>query len=479
MRLTFTLALPAVSLAVAPLLTALPSAADSTPAPAVSAVPAVSWDFDGDGVRDLAGGDPGQEEGGPGQVLVRRGTSNGYGEPLALHHPSAPEGNDAFGASLASADLDLDGYADLVVGAPTYYPQRDGYGSVTIFRGSAAGLTQESATSVVWPRRTDGDLRSFGRSVVVARLDGDQWPDIAVGAPDDDGDSGTDRSLLVVLRGGPSGWSTSRAYPVLPPSGTRWFGEVLAAGDVDRDGHVDLVESGTYPDKGSHLSLLRGTSTGPHKASVFSTGWADSIAIGSLTGDRFPDVVVSRPYARYDNTRSKPFVGAGSVTLYRGSAAGLRAGVSVTQESRGVPGSSTYRDFFGASVAILDVNHNGRNEVVVGVPGAEVGSVRDAGAVTVLRVGSTGFLRTGNRMLTKATDGVPGDPRKFAGFGAGVSAQDRSRDGVPDLLVASREAFTGPEVLTVLQVVTGPLATGAATAATVLDGALPRDASSS
>ena len=91
--------------------------------PSASATPpALSWDFDGDGIRDLAAGQVGNEEGGPGQVLVRRGTADGYGPATVLRHPEAPEGNEGFGSSLASTDLDLDGYADLVVGAPGFYP---------------------------------------------------------------------------------------------------------------------------------------------------------------------------------------------------------------------------------------------------------------------------------------------------------------------------------------------------------------------
>jgi hypothetical protein len=473
MRPNSIFAVALAGLAVAPVLTAPPATA--VPAHTLAA-PAVSWDFDGDGVRDLAGGDPGPEEGGSGRVLVRRGTAEGYGDALVLQHPDAMGRNDAFGAALASADLDLDGFADLVVGAPTYSSPA-GYGSVTVFRGSADGLTPESANTVVWPPRTHDDDTAFGRSLVVAPLDDDQWPDIAVGAPDDDGDRGTDLSRVVVLRGGPAGYAAERSWAIMPPKGTRWFGEVLAAADVDRDGHVDLVESGSWSDRGSHIAFLRGTDSGPHRARVLTTGWADSIAVGGVTGDRYPDIVAGRSFGRYDPTKSKPYVGAGRVTLFRGSPDGPRAGVSVTQASPGVPGTQHYRDFFGASVAVLDVNHDGRSEVVAGVPGHDVAGVRDAGAITVLRVGRAGFRRTGNRMMTRSTPGVPGGPRKFGNFGLEVAAQDRSGDGVPDLLVASRGTAAGRR-LTVLGVVTGKLGSGSSTDTVGVPGHLPRQGAS-
>ena len=469
-------------LSVLPVLAALVvgSALSGGPAAAVTpgaTAPALSWDFDGDGVRDLAAGQVGNEEGGPGQVLVRRGTADGYGPATVLRHPEAPEGNEGFGASLASADLDLDGYADLVVGAPGFYPRPDGYGSVTVFHGSAAGLTQAAATSTVWPRRADGDLVSFGRSVVIASLDGDQWPDLAVGAPDDDGDNrGTDRSSVVVLHGGPAGFSVARSSSVPRPAGTTWFGSDARRRRrrprrPRRPGRVVVRLHGT-----AHRLAARHRDRSAHRQGL-SSRWADSIAIGQVTGDRFPDIVTSRPYARYDPTVRKPYVGVGSVTLFRGSASGPRAGVTATQETRGVPGSSAYGDFFGASVTIADVNHNGRNEVVVGVPRRDVGGIKDAGAITLLRVGKTGFRTTGNRTLTQVPAAVPGEPRKFDNFGRYVTAQDRTGDGVPDLLVAGRVPGAGPGVLTVLRVAAGPLASVPGTADQVLDGALPRDAS--
>jgi len=471
------LALPIAGLLAVPLLTAVPSeAADLRP----TAAAALPWDFDGDGILDLAGGQPGHEEGGPGQVLVRRGTGDGYGAPTVLKHPVQTEGNDAFGAALASADLDHDGYADLVVGAPSAYGTPGTHGSVTVFRGSAAGLTQEAQTTVAWPSRPDGDLVSFGRSLVIADLRGDGWPDIAVGAPDDDGDRSTDRSRLVVLKGEPTGFAQVRSYTVMPPQGSRFFGEALAAGEVENDGHVDLVESASYPGK-EHISYLRGSDTGPHKARVLSTGWAQSLAVGDVTGDGHADIVAGRPYGHYDNTVRAPYVGAGRVTLFRGSPTGPRPGVSVTQGSPGVPTTARYGDLFGSTVALVDVDGNGRREVVVGVPGREGGEVKDAGAVVVLRVGSTGFRRHGSQLLTQATSGVPGDPRRGGRFGDEVAAQDRTRDGLPDVLVRSRGRYDEPRILTQLRVLDAPLLSGGGTAEAVLDGtlrALPRDGSS-
>ena len=453
---------------------------------ATAATAAIPFDFNGDGVVDLAAGQPGAEEGGPGRVVVRYGTGTGFGtDETVLQHPRAADGNERFGSAVASADVDRDGYADLVVGASGFYADRSAYGSVTVFRGSPDGLHEAGASTVAWPRRADGDLVSFGASVVIADLDSDGWPDLAVGAPDDDGDPVPDRSVVAELWGSPAGFDASRATTIAHPAGARWFGELLAAGDVNADGHPDLLESNGSSEPGPHLSFLPGTATGPHPARVVNTGGATSIAVGEVTGDRYPDVVVGRAYDRYAVDRRKPYVGSGRVLLLRGSATGPRSAVGVTQDSPGVPGRGEYGDFFGQAVAVVDVNRNGRSEVVVGVPGEDVGSgsaaVREAGSVVLLRVGPTSFRHHGNRVLTQASPGVPGSVGKRHGFGWDVSGFDLTGDGVRDVLVQSSSPSSTPDPMSwlhVLPVTSAPLGTAAGRSLLVPGGGLPRDTSS-
>lgn len=438
---------------------------DLPSASSASAGPAIAWDFDSDGHQDLAIGRPGANEGGPGDVVVRYGADGGLSErTIVLQHPQAPERNDGFGRSVASEDFDLDGFADLAVGAPSFYRADGQRGSVTVFRGSAAGLIQTAATTVLGPLEIGGDEVRFGSALVAARLDSDGWPDLAVGAPDDDGDPGADISFVSVLRGSAAGFSAGSSYRVARPRGVRWFGGLLASGDLDGDGRIDLIESSGAPHAGvRHITWLPGSDTGPRNPRSLSSSWAASVVVGDVTGDRVADVVVGRPYRTYDNNSLRPYVGRGRVVLFRGSPGGPRPGVSVTQDSPGVPGTPEYLDFFGQSVEIADVDRNGRREVVVGVPGERVGGVRGAGALTVLHVGKSGFRRTGHRVVTQAPVEVPGEVGRFHGFGREVCALDVTGDGASDVITTVRgersdptDVFSG--LVAVLPVASAPLA---------------------
>ena len=225
-------------------------------------VPAAQSDFNGDGYGDLAVGVPG-EDSNAGAVNVIYGSASGLtaiGDQLwSQDHPGVkgvsqgglPSRGDAFGKAIASGDFNRDGYADLAIGVPddkVVAGIRHG-GAVNVLYGSKDGLTaneDELWSQVGLPGQPEPADR-FGWALASGDVDGDGYPDLAIGVP---GDiiGGSKAGSVVVIYGGASGLLSTNLTTTLthtmagPPAVCNgWFGGSLAFGDLDDDGFDDLA----------------------------------------------------------------------------------------------------------------------------------------------------------------------------------------------------------------------------------------------
>ena len=107
-------------------------------------------DVNHDGYEDIVQGDP-QHEAAAGRRVVRLWLGGRHGPratPILITQdtraiPGEDEPGDQFGAVVEAGDLDLDGYADMIVAATG---ENDGAGRVTVIRGASAAATRASAT---------------------------------------------------------------------------------------------------------------------------------------------------------------------------------------------------------------------------------------------------------------------------------------------------------------------------------------------
>ena len=154
-------------------------------------------DVNGDGYGDIVGGRPvndfvSEGDAPPGAVNVWRGSRHGPStNPLVISQnslgvPGHDELGDAFGAAIAARDIDQDGFADLIVGAPG---EDRGRGRITIVRGAASGysakgnrMLQQGAAGIPGPRRA---YDYFGAATAVLKLHRRGELDLVVGAPGD------------------------------------------------------------------------------------------------------------------------------------------------------------------------------------------------------------------------------------------------------------------------------------------------------
>ncbi len=212
-------------------------------------------DLDGDGYADVAVGSPGIDQAGDsagtdrGAVYVFRGSAVGILETAAqrLEAP-VPLDFDRFGYAIAGAgDVDADGFADLLVGAPGRgdAPDFDG-GTAYFYRGSADGV-HRVADRVLQDPRAD-ILDRMGTSVAGAGdVNGDGFADIVVGT------AGANRGRALVYYGSREGIPPKPDRFLEDPLGpgyNEFASSVAGAGDVNADGIDDLVIGASGADNG-------------------------------------------------------------------------------------------------------------------------------------------------------------------------------------------------------------------------------------
>ena len=197
-------------------------------------------DMNGDGIPDLAVSAPymGTQSKKPGKVYLYVG-GDGFGTAKPLEFSVNEKGN-GFGRAVCVEDLNGDGLADLIVGAP--YSNHGGImsGRAYIWWGSV-NLKGNAKPDVTLNHGTTNDM--FGTSLAVGDLNGDGYADLAVGSPQHNIGEELPGSVYIFFGGDNAKWS--KPSLILNGEATTFqdhFGATLAiAGDVNGDGSDDLL----------------------------------------------------------------------------------------------------------------------------------------------------------------------------------------------------------------------------------------------
>jgi len=398
-------------------------------------------DVNGDGYADVIVGayqyDNGQTD--EGRAFAYHGSASGLAP--APGWTAEPDQSQArFGWSVASAgDVNGDGFADVIVGAPFYDNGQTDEGRAFVYHGSASGL----AIAPSWTAESDQAGAQFGASVAGAGdVNGDGYADVIVGAPFYDNGQ-TDEGRAFLYRGSASGLETAPSWTAESNQTSARFGaSVAGAGDVNGDGYADALVGAPLYDNGQtdegRAFAFYGQAAGLGTAAAWtaesnqtSAQFGASVAgAGDVNRDGFSDVLVGAPL--YDNGQADE----GRAFVYHGSSSGLGTAASWTGESDQAGAQ------FGASVAgAADVNDDGYSDVLVGAPLYDNGQT-DEGRAFAWYGGAGGLGASGT---PANADWSAESNQASARFGASVaSAGDVDGDGISDAVVGA-PGFDNPE----------------------------------
>ncbi|MFI1213193.1 hypothetical protein ACH4UV_37070 [Streptomyces sp. NPDC020802] len=427
---------------------------------------AVQDDFNGDGYRDLAVGAPGAASGTveeAGSVVVLYGSASSVSASrrtvitqATTGIPGAAEESDRFGRTVSSADLDRDGYADLLVGAPG--EDVDGAasrGSVTVVWGGPDGL--KGGATLTPPAGFGEGWTScrFGMSVATGDMNGDGAPEVTVGS-----------ACSPASYSGPFTRTGQAAGRYLEG---RENARGVVMGDVNGDGQAErfYLAGPTDGDIRGPVTLDAGAPDpeDPFVNPGVELPYADGHAgqVGDIDGDGYGDLVTG--IAGDDSHFNAPTPAAhrgGEIQVLYGSAQGITAEqqpVVFHQDTVGVPGSAEWGDWFGQSLSIGDVDADGYADVLVGAPDEAVGSLASAGTAVLLRGSASGLTTAEAASYTQSTAGVPGAAEADDGFGAAVHLADLDKDGKTEAVAGVPGENSDGCVWVARGSVSGPLAT--------------------
>ncbi len=372
-------------------------------------------DFDGDGVEDAAVGAPFATGGG--MVSVFRGAEAGLATPgMRLDLTALGCVSDAFGeagAALSAGDFDGDGISDLAIGQPGAAARA---GWVCVLFGGAGGFTADR-TRVLTPdgsatvgRYQASSGAQFGSVLLAGDVDADGIDDLLASAP-----SAPLGGAVVVVTGSRSAPLTvGRAFdqsdlgaaPVGPSDG---FGSALALGDFDGDARPEIAvgapgraTSGQAggavlvfaADASARAALI--TQATPPSGQVVGSGdgFGASVAAGDFEGDGFSDLVVGSPGETPRNSAS----GSGMVFVYSGSPNGLVVSEVFAQEGPDFGEVSETGDGFGAVLSAGDVSGDAVDDLIIGAP-SDIRGGPAAGVVYVFPGNPPGARLTMGPML--------------------------------------------------------------------------------
>ncbi|MFO1070532.1 MAG: hypothetical protein U1E14_18600 [Geminicoccaceae bacterium] len=322
-------------------------------------------DVNGDGIDDIIIGardaDPNGNASGASYIVF--GRDDGFDATVDLADLDGSNGfaivgageGDFSGWSVSGAgDINGDGFADIVIGAPgAYSGDRYGAGEAFVVFGTDAGF----------PDTLDLDDLDGSNGFIVDAPDAYGEGGYSVSAAGDINGDGIDDLIVGADEDGQNGYASGASYVLFGRS----------------DGFDERIDLGALD--GSDGFAMLGASAREY------AGWSVSGA-GDINGDGIDDLVVGAPYAGTDGVDS-----AGTSYVVFGS----RDGFDATFELADIDGRNGFAiegaaafDFSGFSVSGAgDINGDGIDDLLIGAPSFDPDGTYDRSGTAFVLYGST------------------------------------------------------------------------------------------
>jgi hypothetical protein len=372
-------------------------------------------DVNGDGYAEVIVGaywyDAGEPDEGAAFVFLGGASGIASGNPsTAAAQLESDQESAQLGSVAGAGDVNGDGYADVIVGAPGYDAGETDEGAAFVFLGSVSGIASGGPGAATAQIESDQENAWLGQSVAGAGdVNGDGYADVIVGSAAY-GAGQEDEGAAFVFLGSATGIasgnpSTAAAQIESDQAGAGLGLSVAGAGDVNGDGYADVIvgayqydagegwgEGAAFVFLGSASGIASGN-PGTAAAQLESDQPSESLGVsvagaGDVNGDGYADVILGAPsYAAGEGW------GEGAAFVFLGSASGIASGNPSTAAAQ------LESDQGGAALGISvagagDVNGDGYADVIVGAGGYDAGE-SDEGAAFVFLGSATG-IASGN-----------------------------------------------------------------------------------
>ncbi|MFT5679921.1 MAG: hypothetical protein ACI8RZ_000826 [Myxococcota bacterium] len=354
-------------------------------------------DVNDDGYDDFMVGAPEDDDNGSnsGSVMLMLGpvTAGSFGLTGASSLFTGDDSTDYAGWALSDAgDINADGYADLLIGAPGESTNANSAGAAYLILGPAS--TSDALNSIGYALYGGSTSDQLGYAVSGGGdIDGDGYDDLLIGAPDES--TGASQAGAVYVRYGPLSSTGSMSVFVdvelYGTSNNEAAGYALSVSqDANDDGYSDLLigapgESTNGNRAGAAYLVYGPLSSGgtvdlADADGIFygndgdsNAGWSVSDA-GDIDDDGYSDLLIGAPDE--DTSANK----AGAAYLVYGPGSGS---IDLSSSDALVTGSSS-GDSAGWSVSGAgDTDRDGYDDFLIGIPSDSTNDT-DAGAILLI-----------------------------------------------------------------------------------------------